>query len=415
MSRPKDLLAPFIAWAIGSYGAGVNPWNSTPKRVTPAGTELTPNTKLPAQILNALIGNALDTAQGALSMVGQMPALNITAVGTTTNGLKRLAFSDVDQIWLGVGNGGNNFVEISKSRGQSWTSLTGSMATALTLEDAIFDGAGNVAILASASQNMHEGARTAYGTWTWTTKAPALSANPTTGACQLEYEPTNAKLVAVYRVGLTGMRIDGHNSPINATAWTSRTIPATWTGYTGTNAPVVGQGGGVLVAAFPDAAAQKINIITSSDGGSTWSANIQVSSQALVAGYGGIDMSRPTYDAVTGDWYLVISSSSVTNSTEVFRSANAGASWTSVFYRSGATAPIFLEAQALGALVVAFEGSGLAAYSVDRGVTWRRVAALSGTANRLGVRGAGGMLMVTNSADKTMSTSHRVGVSGVVL
>jgi hypothetical protein len=170
-----------------------------------------------------------------------------------------------------------------------------------------------------------------------------------------------------------------------------------------------------LVAAFPDAAAQKINIITSSDGGSTWSANIQVSSQALVAGYGGIDMSRPTYDAVTGDWYLVISSSSGTNSTEVFRSANAGASWTSVFYRSGATAPIFLEAQALGALVVAFEGSGLAAYSVDRGVTWRRVAALSGTANRLGVRGAGGMLMVTNSADKTMSTSHRVGVSGVVL
>lgn len=410
--RPK---APAIStWAVGNYAAGPA-WGGLPKRLAPVATEIIPGTGAGARVQNYLLGDLVDGVQGVLSMAGQMPALNVSAVGTTTNGLKRLAFSDTDQIWIGVGNGGINFVEASRSRGQSWTSLTGSMATALTLENAIFDGAGNIAIMASASRNMHEGARTAYGTWTWTTTANALGANPTTGACQLEYEPTAAKLVAVYRVGITGMRIDGRNSPIAGTAWTARTIPAAWTGYTGTNAPVIGQGGGVLVAAFPDAAAQKINIITSSDGGVTWSANIQVSSQALVAGYGGIDMSRPTYDAATGAWYLVISSSSGTNSTEVFSSSNSGASWTSVWYRSGAAAPIFLEVQALGSLLTAFEGSGLAAYSVDLGVTWRRVAALSGTANRLGVRAGGGMLMVTNSADKTISTSHRIGVSGVVL
>lgn len=407
MTRPKEK-----TFAVGNYAPGPA-WGNLPKRLAPSGNEFVPNTGTGARVQNFMYGDLYDGVNAAVRMQGQDPALNYMAGvrGTNTNGMKRLVWGQFDQLWLACGDGGNTWVEVTLDHGRTWTNLAATIGTALVELDVAIDGAGNAVTLASGSRDSHEGARTAYGTWTWTKTTNAFSANPSAG--MLEYEPTNNKLVAVYRVGATGMRIDGHASPIAGTAWTARTIPATWTNYTGTLSPVVGAGGGTLVAAFPDAGAQKINVIASTDGGATWSANVQISSQALTAGYGGIDMGRPTYDAANGDWFIVLASTTGTTSTEIFRSSDGGATWTSVFYRTASIA--FYEVQALGSLLVATNQDGQLSHSTDRGVTWKRDGAILGSAARVTLRAGGGGLLFSNAADKITVVTPRFGDPGRVL
>jgi hypothetical protein len=398
MTRPRDLAAPFNAWAQGNFPLGANAWNATPKRVNPAGTELTPATTTPAQNLNALHGAALDTAQGALTMGGQAPSLNFPTKGVNTNNIKRGAFSAKDAAWFAVGDGGNDFGEVSYDSGRTWTNLA--LGLVMVYADVAVATAGHVAILTSTRQVI-KGARTAYGAYTWTVAVNAIAAAPS--AASLDFEASSGNFVACYRVGATGFKVDTTTDP--AVTWTPRTLPSPWTAYTGSNAPEVTCAAGRCVAAFADASAQRLNAMYSSDGGVTW-VNVQISSQALTAGYTGVTLSKPAYDSVRGEWFLALSTSG-TVSTEVFRSTDGGVSWTSTFWRT--TDLVFHDLQAQGDLLVATNSDGRAIYSIDRGATWKHGARLVGSVARWYLRAGGGGFMSWNSADKTTFASTRFG------
>lgn len=74
MSTPKSL--PSSTFATGNYGAGANPWNSQPKRVAPANYYFTPNTTVPAEEVNSIIGVMWDAIKGLIDS---------SAIRTATN------------------------------------------------------------------------------------------------------------------------------------------------------------------------------------------------------------------------------------------------------------------------------------------------------------------------------------------
>lgn len=74
MSRPKEL--PSSTFASGNYGAGANPWNGAAKRVAPTNYYFTPNTKIPAEEMNSVIGVLWDAVKGMLTMQAIQAATN---------------------------------------------------------------------------------------------------------------------------------------------------------------------------------------------------------------------------------------------------------------------------------------------------------------------------------------------------
>lgn len=403
-------------WASGNYGAGTDPWSATAKRAAPPGAEFTPGQKPAAQYLNYLFGVTEDNASSAktdatnlLELVGQGPALNWPLQGTNTNNLSTGCYSTVDSAWFGVGSGGNDFLEVTYN-GRTWTSLTGSLGAALALFDVSVNAAGTVAIVAN-SRTVYKGARTAYKTYTWTNTANRLSAAPS--AARLGSDDVNGKFICVYRVGITGFQVDYIADPANA--WTAATLSAAWTGYTGTNNPEISQNSdsaGTMIAAYVDAGTPRLNIMWSADGGATWTNVQKTLTMSAADAAAGTILSRPVWNSVRNEWYIAVGATSA-RKTEVYRSTDAGATWTLVANITSASLSLaFSDLACLGELITAVNDDGRILYSIDRGVSWgfsgAQVQGTSSVRQRLAVGGGG--MACWHSGDKLATLSERFGL-----
>jgi hypothetical protein len=364
------------------------------------------NEKLTSAQMNALDidhAAAVDSVQMALadsfSSVQSWPIK-----GTNTNNIKRGFYSVKDQAWFAVGSGGNNFLEVSYDYGRTWTDLSASVPGGFALFDVTAATTGDVCVI-GASRTVHRGQRTAYGTYTWSSTALMLNAIPAGGAC--DYEATAAKFIAVYRTGAVG-HADYTASP--STAWTAGTVAAAWGTYVGAKDPEVTAIPGLAIAAYVDATVPRLNIMNSTDGGANWN-NVQKTLVMSAADCSANStMSKPAYNAYRNEWYITVSTTTGTRRTEVYRSTDAGATWTLVVTVSADF--VAQDLVAINDLLVMTNDDNRIAYSADRGATWKLATRLVGSAARAFIRAGGGGFMTWNSVDKTSLATVRTGDSG---
>jgi hypothetical protein len=408
MSRPKDLPTALQTWASGNYSAGPA-WGGSPKRVAPAG-DLTPGVSLPADCANYLYGNAFDLAHAVLIATGQSPAINWMPVSTSTHNLKRGAYCAKNQTWYLVGDGGIDFLDASPDFGRTWVSLTGSLGSSLSLMDAACDASGNVVLVGYGSRSIYKGTYVSQSSTTWAVTANAVSVSPTQ-SISLDFEATAAKFVTTYRNGILGHKVDFSS---NGTVWSAGTLPAAWTSYTGTNNPEIAAIPGRCIAVFVDSTTPKYNAMYSTDGGNTWT-NVQLTPSISAANLAANNViSKPTYDAISGAWYFSVSTTSVARQTEVWTSTNGGVSWSQTYYSTGHDF-VAQDLQAVGTLLVASNDDGRVCFSTDGGVTFTWCICNKGTTTRTYLRQAQGGLLMTNSADKTVYMSARLGNAGLAV
>ncbi len=329
--------------------------------------------------------------------------------GTTTNPLRRLAYASADCAWFGCGSGGLDFLELSLDDGGTWFDLSASCATGKVLADVAVLPDGSVVAL-TGSRDVAKGTRTGYGAYSFATATNALSASPS--AASVDYETDAALVVAVYRVGSSGMRID--TSP-DGVLFSSVVLPAAWTGYTGASNPEVGARPGHTIALFADGSSSGIVRAVASPDGSTFTAatiNLaSISAAGIVAGH---RITRPTYDPVTDKWFFAVSLTG-SDLAEVWASADDGATWSHVRTFSGVDVEI-QAAAIVGPWWVLLTTKGRVLVSKDAGSTWMWVAALQGTAGNFAVRGDGELgALAMNAGSKLCSRSGRFGERGLAL
>lgn len=377
-------------------------------RIKPLGWGV--NEKLTSAQMNALDidhAAAVDSAQLTLQIALAVP-LNWPIKGTNTNNIKRGFFSVKDQAWFAVGDGGNDFLEVSYDGGRTWSDLSGSLGGARPCRDITTATTGDVCILTD-TRDVYKGARTAYGTYTWTDNANMLVAAPG-AAASCDYEATAAKFIAVYRTGAVG-HADYTATP--STAWTGGTVAAAWSTYVGTNAPEVTAIPGRAIAAYVDASVPRLNIMRTTDGGANWS-NVQVTLGISAAdATANSVLGKPAYNSVRDEWYITVSTTTTTRRTEVYRSTDGGQNWTLVTTLSADF--VAQDIAAVGDLIMMTNDDARVAYSTDRGATWKLGGRLIGGATRRYLRAGGGGFMSWNSADKTSFASLRTGDSGNAL
>ena len=367
------------------------------------------NEKLTSAQMNALdIDHAAAVDSVQMALVDSYSAVQSWPIkGTNTNNIKRGFYSVKDQAWFAVGNGGNDFLEVSYDYGRTWTNLAGSLGGALACLDVTAATTGDVAVM-TAARTIYRGQRTAYGTYTWTTNANMLVAAPAGGGC--DYEATAAKFIAVYRTGAVG-HADYTASP--STAWTGGTVAAAWSTYVGAKDPEVTAIPGLAIAAYVDASVPRLNIMNSPDGGANWN-NVQKTLVMSAADCSANStMSKPAYNAYRNEWYITVSTTTGTRRTEVYRSTDAGATWTLVVTVSADF--VAQDLVAINDLIVMTNDDNRIAYSTDRCATWKLATRLVGSASRAFIRAGGGGLMSWNSVDKTSLSTVRTADSGNAL
>lgn len=415
VGRPSDPSYAVITWDSGNYSSG-GAWNDTAKRVAPAGTVLIPQTGATAQNANYLWGAGFDVDASAktaitatLDLCGQLPALNFSAKVTVdaTFALQRADFGVKDQTWYAVGNGGNDWLMASQDYGKTWTKPT--LGSTLACLDVVCDASGNVSIINTGIRTVYFGTRSAYGTVTFAATATAISANPSGGG--LTYDTVNSKFIACYRTAASGMRVDTSS---NGTTWAAQTIPATWSGYTGTAGnPQVFSSNGVTIAAFyDDVTGPNFRIMKSTDGGTTWTS--QYNAASGFTGTPVVVVGRPTRDIVNNIWYVSIATATGTRQTAILQSIDSGVTWTQTIAWAAANDVLAHQVTALGALLTMCNDDGRLAWSVNNGVSWvwagRNVMTNPGAP--LGMRSGGGGLLVLNAQDKVIFYSTRFANDG---
>ncbi len=377
-------------------------------RVKPAGWAV--NEKLTSAQMNALDidhAAAVDVAQMTLAQ-SLAAALNWTIKGGTTNNLKRAAWSAKDQAWFAVGNGGNDFLEVTFDEGRNWTNLTASLGGAAKVDVDVAVSSGGSVVVMTNTTAIHTGARTAYATYTWSPSSGTLVAAPAGGGC--DYDATAAKFVAVYQTGAVG---HADFSTAGTGAWTGGTVPAAWSTYVGTQAPEVTCIPGRAIAAYIDASVPRLNIMRSTDGGATWN-NVQVTLAMTAADASANSLlGKPAWNSVRDEWYITVSTTTGTRRTEFYRSTDGGLNWSLVTTISADF--VANDVACVGDLIVMTNDDARVAYSQDRGATWKLAGRLVGSAARRYLRSGGNGFLSLNSADKTSFASFRSGDGGNAL
>lgn len=324
---------------------------------------------------------------------------------STTNGMNRGWFSVKEQAWYAVGDNVVDALEVSYTDGRTWKSLTGGLGSALTLLDCAFDTSGNGVLIAEASRDVYVGAFSAWATVTWTHHASALPSAATDG--RLTYDAVHSKWIAVYRSGASGIVVA---TSADGITWTSQTLPASWSGYTGTGAaPKIFYAGGTLVAAFIDDTVSPhiLRIIRSSDGGTTWTDVADPA--ALTTTPSNLSLA---YDPAYAVWYLMASTASAT---EVYKSTNDGVVWApAVGMGSGYAEFTLLEIVVLCGVLIGLNTDGRLFFSPDLSATWWFATSHKGSAGSpTGMRAADGRIVVWNRADTNAVVSLRHGGAGL--
>ena len=373
-------------------------------RIKPANWAV--NETLTSAQANALdVDHSLAMDQATMTQqVSVLSAQNWNKGGANTNNIKRGAWSTKDQAWFAVGDGGNDFGEVSYDYGKTWTNLA--LGLTLVYTDAAVSPTGTVCIMTSA-RNIIKGTRTAYATYSWSGPINMLTAIPAGGG--VDYEATAGKFISVYRTGAVG-HADWTTDPI--VAWTAGTVPAAWSTYVGANSPEVTCIAGRAIAVYLDASVPRLNIMYSTDGGNTWT-NVQKTLTMAAADCVASVTAKPAYNAALNEWYIAVAGSTA-RKTEVYRSADGGATWTLT-----ASLPsndwVVNDIAAVGSAIVMTNDDARIAFSIDRGVTWSLATRLIGSAARRYLRVGGGGFMSWNSADKTTFFSSRYSDAGVTI
>lgn len=406
--RPADPSYTPVVWDSGNYSAGTDPWSGTLKRVDPGYRSWTPKLKAAAQWLNFFFGSILDIqasqktdATNLLELVGQNPAANWGPKVTVdaTKQLSRAVWSKQEQAWYAVGSGSTDWAMVSFDFGRTWNAPT--LGSLLTILDVAVDTTGNVVMIASGTRNTYKGTFTAGFGVAFAQVVNALSVASISGS--VAWDDVNGNYIAFYR-GSTGLRVD---TSIDGATWTSRTIPATFTGYTGTGSNQhIRCGNGVAIASFYDEVNSKFHIMRSTLGGTSWT---EVFAAAITVPPSATAVPKPCCDLVTGNWYIVIGSSGSGDKTSVMKSTDGGVTWSEVktFTTSGVA---LMTSASLGTLLVAASEVGVIYYSLD-GINWFQIARnnviTAGTTAFLGAGGGGLLLML--QGDKASYSSHRFG------
>lgn len=407
MSRPQNPSWTVPVWAPNAnYPAGANPWSGTPTKTThPAASTVgaTPKQGVAAQVFNKIVNDAYsvdqsakDTIAALVTHVGQLQPKNWTVPSSTTT-IRRVAFDPNRQIWYALANAAAPLW--SGDAGRSWTALspgfTGGSAVGV-------DAAGNVVVM-TASTNIWEFAKS---TNTWTNRTAVILGTPAQVNAAggnpnvfVVHEPNAALWCSVYFDSTANIIRIVTSS--NRSTWSSRTVPAGASGSWSPCAMAVGNGRIVALAQNTIsslAAPTSFKILSSGDGGVTWSDDLTISFSGSTTARASI-----AYSSTDGAWLLCIGNSTAGTSV-LYRSTN-GTSWTLV---TSSTLFSFQRVTAVGRLWVAVgdhasaNGAGdssVVLYSYDIGATWRRACALNsaGLLNEL-LSGGGAIVAVTNDS-----------------
>jgi len=330
---------------------------------------------------------------------------------TTAKDVVRGAYSLKEQSWFTVGPGANDFLLRSQDSGRSWVDLSGTIGVddALSTYDIAINAAGQAVIINVGTQDIYESAYGGYAGFAFSTSAGVLNAAMTAG--QIIFEEVNDLWLALYRTTGSGMRAD--TSP-NRTAWTNQTLPAGWAAYNNStqNPRVAANDAGRIVALFYDDTALnlKYRFAYSTDGGVNWTAGT-----ALTPGFGPATdcVSKPTYDPDFDDWYFCAAETTGTNSTEVYRSEDGGATWSIVYSNINTDNYAFVAIAWFNGVLVASNIGGRIFFSTDRGVTWKLATRnLLNGACRPWLSVGNGQLLVIDDTDNVSYVTRRLGAVG---
>lgn len=347
----------------------------------------------------ASVGVMLEALANAAAATARVP-FNWGKSSGTTHNLKRGAWFNGDQAWFGVGDGGVDFLEVSFDGGRSWKDLISSLGSSLSIADIATNDTNTIITVAETVRTTYVGTKTAYGAYTFVAHTNAILHALTLGA--LSWDASHSKFLACYRSSTTGVFVE--SSPDGVT-FTAATLPGSWTGSFSSEPVVESNATGKSVALFYDNGATTYRTVHSSDG-ATWSAT------DVAAGLTASVVTRPVYNPILNEWYFAASKTAGGRQTEILRSANDGATWTSL---GGGAADMALQNMVcvIGVLV-GVNDDGRIFFSVDRGQSWKLATCNPiASAAKPGMRAANGQIVVWNSADKTTFATARHGAAGV--
>lgn len=348
MTRPKDLPPALQSWATGNYSAGPS-WGGTPQRAAPGGSFLTPNLTLPAEVANYLHGNAFDVAQGALSLVGQIEALNFRT--SVSQSFVHAAWNPGTNAWYGIETTTN--CKASFTAGWTWGSnlITG----ADTLHRIESDPSGNMVITTNvASGALHE---FNVGTSTWTRRTASIYGGGSVvsflGKVCVAYDTVNARWW-IGGLNLSGGMVQGTST--DRVTWGAGTSPTT-TGFEANLEVAYGNGRLVLLGRVSGGGS---NVWTSTNGGQSWTTQTPIAHAFTT---GATDQIR--YSAVEGLFMATFTNGST--ACKVYTSPD-GVTWTA---RATSVTKAITKIAPMGAMWVALQSQGSVLFSLDSGATWR--------------------------------------------
>lgn len=360
-----------------------------------------------------LLERILAFLQGLADGAAAFPriAFDWAAVFASTFAVVEACFDTIDRAWWVVGSAATDKLQGSWDRGRTWDSAT--LGTGVTLTCVATDSSGNGLAIDTVG-GAYFGARSAFATLTWTHHTAVTTLNtvagPDAGKIGLCFDAVHGNWITVYAFSTVSVHADYLHTGF---AMTAATIPSSWTSAAGWH------DAHVQVNALGDAIASMLVtggflLSRSSDGGVTWvdPTTLPTLPAPFLAALGGI--SRPTYEELLDEWYVVVGSFSGTYETHVLRSTDAGVSW----FDTGCVTPnmALVDCEAINGVLVGLDVSGRIFRSVDRGVTWSHVTlnamGNSPAAENLKLRAGDGQLLEISRDDSHICASTIVGAKG---
>jgi hypothetical protein len=211
----------------GNYPAGANPWSGQPTRVLPGTAYLTPNTKVPAQNLNYVMGQNSDAVGALWTYLVSLPAQNWSLAQTpagSTDHWSAFCYNTFSNTWIAATrteSGGHNYLFNANAvgpLGATWTqTLTRSSAN--TAVGAIVPTNAAQFVTAdcpySGSSISVRLADISAATWN---QIQSLTANGSGDTVSIQ-------VIGAYYVLIGGQAIYSTTTPTTS-SWTARTMPS---------------------------------------------------------------------------------------------------------------------------------------------------------------------------------------------